>query len=95
MCPDCLNFWDSESEGWEPGFQRVVAYFSNMSVKKMQDFTQFLCRVCSVLSNVRANLRSRYETAPAKGPERVLKRMGPVAAALAAASLREAPFSLY
>ena len=61
----------------------------------MQDFTQFLCRVCSVLSNVRANLRSRYETAPAKGPERVLKRMGPVAAALAAASLREAPFSLY
>ena len=61
----------------------------------MQDFTQFLCRVCSVLSNVRANLRSRYETVPAKGPERVLKRMGPVAAALAAASLREAPFSLY
>jgi hypothetical protein len=70
-------------------------HISNMSDKVMQEFTHFLCRVCSVLSNVRANLRSRYKTVPAKGPERVFKRMGPLAAAFAAASLREAPFSLY
>ena len=77
------------------GFQRVMAFFIVTSriwaINKCKLFTQFLCRVCSVLSSVRAILRSRYETVPTKGPERVFKRMR----CLAAASLREAPFSLY
>ena len=50
MCPGCLNFWDSESEGWEPGFQRVVAYFSNMSVKKNARFysVSVSCLFCTL-----------------------------------------------